>query len=378
MKKEKIIITFLSFIAIIYNPLFSQTQIGADIDGEAEGDHSGYSVSLSSDGSRIAIGAIHNNGNGDEAGHVRVYDWSAGNWIQVGEDIDGEAPDDNSGRSVSLSSDGSRLAIGARRNDGNGNEAGHVRVYDWSADNWIQVGEDIDGDAVGDGSGLSISLSSDGSRLAIGAPWNDGNGDNAGQVRVYDWIAGNWTQGGTDIYGEAGEFSGVSVSLSSDGSRVAIGAFEIGDDRGLTRVYDWIAGNWTPGGTDIYGEATGDQSGTSISLSSNGSRVAIGAWYNNGNGFLSGHARVYEITPVSTITPNVKTLIEVNPNPTMGKIEVIGVENGMINILDIFGKVVFQTEKSTSEIDISWLPNGIYFIQISSDNQLITKRIIKE
>ena len=51
--------------------------LGPDIDGEAAYDSSGYSVSLSEDGSRLAIGASGNDG--DDAvtsmleGHVRVY-----------------------------------------------------------------------------------------------------------------------------------------------------------------------------------------------------------------------------------------------------------------------------------------------------------------
>ena len=49
---------------------------------------------------------------------------------QLGSDIDGEATDDNSGSSVSLSSDGTRVAIGARDNDGGGSNSGHVRIYD--------------------------------------------------------------------------------------------------------------------------------------------------------------------------------------------------------------------------------------------------------
>ena len=49
-------------------------------------------------------------------------------WIQLGADIDGEAAGDESGFFVSLSGDGSVLAIGARRNEGNGNDAGHVRT----------------------------------------------------------------------------------------------------------------------------------------------------------------------------------------------------------------------------------------------------------
>ena len=83
-------------------------------------------------------------------------------WVQVGQDIDGEGPDDESGYSVSLASDGSRVAISAPGNDGNGIDAGHVRVYDWNGSSWVQVGQDIDGEAAEDFSGYSVSLSSDG------------------------------------------------------------------------------------------------------------------------------------------------------------------------------------------------------------------------
>ena len=111
-------------------PGFSNwSQLGSDIDGEAASDNSGWSVSVSSDGSIVAIGAIYNNGAGSDAGHVRVYEYSGGTWSQLGSDIDGEAAGDLSGYSVSLSSDGSIVAIGASYNDGAGSDAGHVRVY---------------------------------------------------------------------------------------------------------------------------------------------------------------------------------------------------------------------------------------------------------
>jgi hypothetical protein len=96
---------------------------------------------MSSDGSRIAIGAIKNNGvdeNGNSlnnSGHVKVYDWNGTSWTQVGQDIDGEGANDYSGHSVAMSSDGSRIAIGAIKNNGvdeNGNSldnSGHVRVH---------------------------------------------------------------------------------------------------------------------------------------------------------------------------------------------------------------------------------------------------------
>ena len=54
------------------------------------------SVSLSSDGTTVAIGALYNDGNGSNSGHVRIYAWNSATsaWEQQGADIDGEAADD--------------------------------------------------------------------------------------------------------------------------------------------------------------------------------------------------------------------------------------------------------------------------------------------
>ena len=134
----------------------------------------------------MAIGAYLNDGNGSDSGHVRIYSWDGTNWAQVGNDIDGEAANDFSGRSVSIDSDGSHVAIGAYLNDGNGSGSGHVRIYSWDGSAWTQVGNDIDGEAANDFSGRSVSIDSDGSHVAIGAPYNDGNGSDSGHVRVYD------------------------------------------------------------------------------------------------------------------------------------------------------------------------------------------------
>jgi hypothetical protein len=100
---------------------------------------------MSADGNTVAIGAPQNDGNGNKAGHVRVYDWAGGSWNQRGLDIDGEAASNESGSSVSMSADGNTVAIGAFRNRGNGTSSGHVRIYDWSGGIWNQRGLDIDG-----------------------------------------------------------------------------------------------------------------------------------------------------------------------------------------------------------------------------------------
>ena len=267
--------------------LHAQTQLGADIDGEAAEDRSGNSVSINSAGDRVAIGAYLNDGTVSNAGHVRVYEYSNSSWTQLGSDIDGEAAEDYSGRSVSMNSAGDRVAIGAPYNDDTGNNKGHVRVYEYSNSSWTQLGSDIDGEAVNDYSGFSVSMDSAGDRVAIGAYGNDGTGSNAGHVRVYEYSNSSWSQLGIDIDGEAaGDRSGYSVSMDSDGDRVAIGAHGNddgpGDDAGHVRVYEYSSSSWSQLGSDIDGEAASDYSGRSVSMNSDGDRVAIGAHGNDG------------------------------------------------------------------------------------------------
>ena len=286
---------------------FGQVQIGSDIDGEAAGDYSG-GVSLSDDGTIMAIGAPRNDGNGTWSGHVRVYEYASGAWSQLGADIDGDTAYDFSGSSVSLSDDGTILAIGAAGNNGNGYNSGHVRVYEYASGAWSQLGADIDGEAAGDFSGSSVSLSDDGTILAIGAAGNtNANGYGAGHVRVYGYSSGSWLKLGADIDGEyASDISGSAVSLSADGTIVAIGAsFNDGFafEAGHVRVYGYSSGAWAQIGADIDGEAMGDRSGGSVSLSDDGTIVAIGAPVNtNGNGWQTGHVRVYELDSNSTWT----------------------------------------------------------------------------
>ena len=77
----------------------------------------------------MAIGATRNDANGSDSGHVRIYSWEGSAWSKVGNDIDGEAANDYSGNSVSIDSDGSHVAIGANENGGNGTTSGHVRLW---------------------------------------------------------------------------------------------------------------------------------------------------------------------------------------------------------------------------------------------------------
>ncbi len=289
-------------LLILVTPLFTfgqWIQIGANIDGEATDDISGNSVSISAAGLTVAIGASGNDDGGAEAGHVRVYKYIGGVWVQQGQDIDGEAAEDLSGLSISMSSDGLTVAIGAMGNDDGGADAGHVRVYKYIGGVWVQQGQDIDGEATGDGAGgVKVSMSADGLTVAIGARFNDGLDTDAGHVRVYKYIGGVWTQQGQDIDGErASDQSGFSVSISSDGLTVAIGATgndNGGVDAGHVRVYNLIGGVWVQQGQDIVGERASDHSGISVSVSTDGLTVAVGASGNDDGGVDAGHVRIYK------------------------------------------------------------------------------------
>ncbi|MBN4084758.1 T9SS type A sorting domain-containing protein [Flavobacteriaceae bacterium AH-315-B10] len=361
-------------------------QIGSDIDGEAAGDGSGRIVSLSSDGSIVAIGANHNDGNGTDSGHVRVYKNNSGDWIHIGSDIDGEAVDDWSGWSVSLSSDGSIVAIGAHRNGGNGTDSGHVRIYKNISGVWTQEGLDIDGEASDDLSGRSVSLSSDGSIVAIGAHRNDGNGSNSGHVRIYENNSGVWNQIGSDIDGEAAfDYSGQSVSLSSDGSIVAIGAYingGNGSSSGHVRIYQNNSGDWNQIGSDIDGEAAGVRSGSSVSLSSDGSIVAIGAYLNDENGEDSGHVRFYDLSTLLSSDSFVLSQFKVYPNPVK---EILTIETNQvienIKIYNLLGQEVKNynsKEFNNNKIDVSSLNSGLYIMKAEINGKTQSIKFVKE
>ena len=252
-------------------------QAGQDLDGQFPDDHSGSSVSISDDGLTVAIGAPKNSGSFFRAGHVRVYEWNAGAWVQKGLDIEGAAGGDYSGSSIALSSDGNALVIGAPYNDGNGNDSGHARVYRWNGASWNQKGGDIVGEVMLDRAGTSVSIANDGLTVAISSPESSSPDGRplVGHIRIYDWenpgdgSPGEWRQRGENLYGDA-EFDrfGDQISLSEDGSTVAIKKLSAGG----VSVYHWDGAAWLRRGPDLAADATP----ASVVVSADGNRVAVG------------------------------------------------------------------------------------------------------
>ena len=120
----------------------SFTQLGSTFDGAARLDQLGYRVSLSSDGTTLAIGLpFYLSGGG--LGKTQIYSWNGTAWVQRGSDLNNESGSDTPSW-ISLSDDGNTVAIGSWNNE---NQTGHTRIYAWNGSAWVQRGSDIDGDA---------------------------------------------------------------------------------------------------------------------------------------------------------------------------------------------------------------------------------------
>jgi hypothetical protein len=279
------------------------SQIGQELSGEAVNDNFGGAVAFSADGNVMAVGAQRNDDRADRSGQVRVFELVGGFWRQRGGDLDGKTVIEEFGKSVDLSSDGRVLAVGAWLADVQGRvDSGLVRIFDWTGSSWNQRGSDINGEASPDEFGITVALSSSGDTVAIGGHLNSVQGGfpKAGHVRVFDWQGNQWRQRGDDIDGaKIGDESGTSVDISADGNIVAIGAPAndgTGPNAGQVRVYQWTNNAWAQRGLDINGEAGGDFFGIAVAMNKEGSVVAVGAPTNDGNGVDSGSVRVFEWT----------------------------------------------------------------------------------
>jgi len=279
----------------------SWVQRGSAILGESADDGFGSYVSMSDNGNVVAAGALGNDGNGNSAGHARVFAWDGSAWVQRGSDLDGEAADDNFGR-VSLSADGNTLAVGSHRNmagfGGLSGFRGHVRVFVWNGTSWNQRGSDVDGLAGMAFFGSTVAIAADGNSFFAGAPGIKVGGVDVGRVYHYTWNSGTSTWSLTNsITGTVDEeFGGKALAVSADKNIVLVGGRyndDNGNDRGAVKVYRLNGSTYGQVGSTIYGSNNDDLFGESIAMSASGSVIAAGAPKYETTGSNRGLVRVY-------------------------------------------------------------------------------------
>ena len=306
--------------------------------GEAfgDGDQFGSALSLSDDGNTLAISAITEDGgssgiNGNQsdnsersAGAVYLFNRNAEIWQQSAYiKPSNTGAGDLFGYSLSLTADGRRLAIGSFDEDGaisgtNDQQnddtpgSGAIYIFDYDDITWRQTAYLKASNAErGDSLGVSVAISDDGNTLVATAldedglttginsiPQPDGDSDSStGAVYIYAYDAGNWSQqayiksSNTDI----NDWFGSRLALSGDGNTLAAGAQledsgsqgidKVQEDNGATEagavyLFDRTEETWTQ---VAYIKASNseafDEFGSSMSLSRDGSIIAIGAQF---------------------------------------------------------------------------------------------------
>ena len=226
-----------------------------------ERDSFGIALALSANGNTLAVSANYEDSNGSDesnndasnSGAVYLFSYADNNWVQS-DYLKSSNPDasDNFGYSLSISADGSTLAVGATSedsdatgidgDDSNNNVSGSGAVYLFSEGDsgWAQTAyikaSNNDGVKTSDGFGYSVTLDADGDTLVVGATSEDSDGsseDNndasaAGAAYVFTKSDSVWSQTAylKASNAEAGDYFGYAVSLSDDGQRVAISAYK--------------------------------------------------------------------------------------------------------------------------------------------------------
>ena len=133
------------------------------------GDRFGFSVSLAGDDAlqRVAIGAPGMSLNGEGSGMASVYEYYGDGWRSSGDDLLGQGWGENLGYSVSMTPDAARLAVGAPPERLDGVTVGRVRVLDVRPGYTLPAGDMYGRD--GEKFGVAVAVSHEGELVLGGA-----------------------------------------------------------------------------------------------------------------------------------------------------------------------------------------------------------------
>jgi len=203
---------------------WAQEQKLMPLDG-AHGDQFGISVSVSDD--VVVVGANRD----DDNGSAYIFRWNGTVWNQEQRLLASNgAPLDDFGKSVTVF--GNVTVVGASEDDDNGTRSGSAFIFQWNGNSWVQHQKLLPTDgAAADGFGVSVSIFGD--VVAVGAPFDDDNGNGAGSAYFYRWNGSTWQQGEKLLASDGApvDYFGSSLSVSSEGA--VVGAFLDSNKNGL-------------------------------------------------------------------------------------------------------------------------------------------------
>lgn len=206
------------------------------------------------------------------------------------------------GTAVALSGDGTVMAgLG----DISGSNDGSVRVFKNINGVWGPIGTKRN--TAGEASYASVSLSYDGTCLAVGAPFAYVGTKSLGIVDIYKYVQGSWSTWGTSPVGIQFSRFGTSVALSGDCSILAVGSigqeYQDSVSGGKVNVFQYSSGNWIAFGNEISSAVIGQHLGSALSLSVDGKWMAVGS---TGTTNVNGKFQVYQLVsgtwgPITTM-----------------------------------------------------------------------------
>ncbi|AUP77190.1 T9SS type A sorting domain-containing protein [Flavivirga eckloniae] len=298
------------YVEIFNNENQSWTQIGTIGSTNEPNKSFGSSLAINEDGSVVVIGVSFADDNGSASGKAMVYRHINNSWVLVGSPIIGEFEGDRFGSSVAINDDGTIVAIGAEDNNGgdtNKNGVGHVRVFHYENNDWVQIGADINGEKSFESFGESLSMNADGSVIAVGNTFLEYRNNiflETQKVKIFRNINNNWTQIGNDLSIRVRDgiaySKKLSISMNNLGDIVAIGTAGAdtngkSNNVGEVKIFRNTNNNWNLIGSPIYGTQENGQFGQSVSINSNGSILAVGSTsINSDSGLGSGQVRIYK------------------------------------------------------------------------------------
>lgn len=263
-----------SLLAITHLSVIGQVQIGQNITGNNSLERLG-NISTNDAGNRIAVGSNDSSNGYSFNGKIQVYELNANTWTQIGQNITGIQNSSNIGLSLDFSGDGNFIATGSFENLNNSFN-GYARVFQISSGNLVQVGQTLTGDT-NEHFGAKVAISKNGSVLAVSSITET----SLNKVKVYQNIAGTWSQIGQTIYGlELGDDTGKKIELSDDGLTLLVTSPDTrnasNNKIGLARVFRYNGSLWFPLGATFTGVYSSDII-NDASISEDGNIIAIGS-----------------------------------------------------------------------------------------------------
>jgi len=242
-------------------------------------------LALSTDGSRLVVGAGWEKiGAVTGQGAAYVYMHTTAGWTYKTLLASDGATNDHFGVAVAISGDGNTVLVGAYEAANSPyTKQGAAYVFTWSGAAWIQQVKltESNGES-NDFFGSAVTLSADGNTALVGATGYYYNKSGQGGAYIFTRSGTTWTQQ-TDppiITPDASvnDFFGNAVALSSDGNTALIGASDKSSNRGAAYAYTRSGASWIYQHEFTASDGqAGDDYGHAVSLSSDGNTALIGA-----------------------------------------------------------------------------------------------------